>query len=144
MMVKQALIVDDNDGYVDMIKSHLVPLGYDFERATLAKEGIKLIDQRGEDHYQLIVTDITMEDQLAGFRFLRHVRKKGYSGPIIVASTGFDGPLGLFFAKGFLRWFRVDLLVPKLPLKSGIWQCLAISRQGIERADLINPSKYAE
>ncbi|MBU0519598.1 response regulator [bacterium] len=143
-MPKPALIVDDNDGYVEMIMMHLKPRRYDFERAALAREGIEMLDQRGSDYYQLIVTDITMEGQTAGFRFLRHARKIGYKGPIMVASTGIDVPIVLFLAKWFMKIWQVDMLVPKKPLKTGVWKCAPITRLGISRQDLVKPANFPE
>ncbi len=125
-----ALLIDDNDDYAGMILSHLEPRGFRFDRARSAREGLEILAQTGSQKYTLIVTDITMEGQTAGLRLIRKVRRAGYRGVLIVASTGFNFPFVLHLSRPFLTIWGVDILVPKEPLKRGIFQCLAISSIG--------------
>ena len=131
MSSKQAaLIVDDNDDYTAMLLSHLEPRGYKFDRARSALEGLKQLQETGPTHYSLIVTDITMEGQTAGLRLIRQIRRSGYRGVLMVASTGFNLAVVLHLSRIFLPLWGVDLLIPKKPLKMGELQCVAISSAG--------------
>lgn len=125
-----ALIVDDNDDYTTMLLSHLKPAGYAFERARSASEGLKRLQEVGPAYYTLILTDITMEGQTAGLSLIRRIRKTGYRGVLMVASTGFNSRLVLNLSKPFLVLWGVDILIPKEPLKSGKLNCVAISSLG--------------
>ena len=125
-----ALIIDDNDRYADLLLDHLVPRGYQFERARSAQEGMETLIKAGPQGYSLIVTDITMEGQTAGLRLIRKIRRHGYRGVLIVASTGFNFPIVLHLSRPFLAVWGVDVLVPKEPLKSGRLECKAVSSVG--------------
>ncbi|MCX6639718.1 MAG: response regulator [bacterium] len=125
-----ALFVDDNDDYVKMLQPHLKPYGFDFERAWNAAEGLELLRQKGADYYRFIVTDISMEGQLAGMKLIRGIRKFGYKGPLMVASTGFNVPLFLNLLRPIMALWGVDLMVPKKPLKQGRFEVVGISKRG--------------
>lgn len=129
-MKRSALIVDDNDDYTGMLLSHLEPLGYQFERARSAGEGLELLHKSSPQYYSLIVTDITMEGQTAGMKFIRQIRRYGYKGVLMVASTGFNSPVVLHLCRIFLTLWGVDLLVPKEPLKRGKFEYVVISSAG--------------
>ena len=129
-MNRPALIVDDNDDYTAMILTHLEPLGYRFERARSASEGLETFSQSGSNRFSLIVTDITMEGQTAGLKLIRQIRRSGYRGVLMVASTGFNIPIVLHLSRIFLALWGVDLLVPKEPLRAGKFQCVPVSAAG--------------
>ena len=129
-MQRPALIVDDNDTYTRMLLSHLEPLGFNFERAESAADGLETLKKQGASHYDFIVTDITMEGQTAGLKLIRQIRRHGYEGVLMVASTGFNSPFVLHLCRPFLALWGVDLLVPKEPLKAGHFKNVAISRAG--------------
>jgi CheY-like chemotaxis protein len=129
-MTEFALIVDDNTDYVRLIRAHLKPFGYHFDRVWNAAEGFELFEDVGVGYYSLIVTDITMEGQTAGLWLIRKIRRYGYRNPIMVASTGFNNPLVLWGAKAVMRWWGVDLLVPKKALQQGRFKVIPISRTG--------------
>jgi len=127
---RPALLIDDNDDYAAMLLDHLIPRGFHFDRACNAREGIQVVRQAGVSAFELIVTDITMDGHTAGLRLIRKVRREGYRGVLIVASTGFDFPLVLHLSRPVLNLWGVDALVPKEPLKRGRFECLAISSLG--------------
>jgi len=129
-MQRPALIVDDNDTYAKMLLSHLEPLGFRFDRAESASEGLEALKQQGPSHYSFVVTDITMEGQTAGLKLIRRIRRHGYKGVLMVASTGFNSPFILHLCRPFLALWGVDLLVPKEPLKAGHFRNVAISEAG--------------
>ncbi|MFN3604213.1 MAG: response regulator transcription factor [Leptonema sp. (in: bacteria)] len=106
------LLVDDNDKYAKII-IELFADKYEIHRAKNGKEAIEFLEKNGVNFYSLIITDITMESQLAGLNFLKRARKKGYHGKIIIASTGFNYSIALNLAPLFLNSLKVDYLIPK-------------------------------
>ena len=111
--MKKLLLVDDNDKYARLLSEYFTPLGYEIERAVNASEGLELFSKNEKKHFDVIVTDITMESQLAGIFMIRKIHKMGFAGISVIASTGFDVPMGMFFSRLFLRPYGVDYLVPK-------------------------------
>jgi len=110
---KQLLLVDDRAKYSDIISDFFSKCGYMVDRAVSAKEGIGMLNDKGLDHYRVVVTDITMEHQLAGIELIFFLFRKKYSGTVVMASTGFDIYLGMFFSKLFMGIFGVHYLIPK-------------------------------
>lgn len=111
--MKRLLLVDDNEKYAAIITNHFRPLGYEIDHALSAADGLSMFTKNGLDHYALIVTDITMESQVAGLFMLRKIHTMGYRGPIVIASTGFDFPGAKALSKLFLRPTGATYLVPK-------------------------------
>lgn len=112
---KYLLLVDDNDKYAKKI-IEIFKEKFNIHRANNGKEGIELLNKNGINFYDLIITDITMESQLAGINFLKKARKMGYIGKIIIASTGFNYSIALNFAPLLLNSLNVDYLIPKKSL----------------------------
>ncbi len=111
--MKQLLLVDDRNKYSKIITSFFTKRGYLVDRAVSAREGIRLLGERGLDYYCVVVTDITMEHQLAGLTVILYLHRKRFSGTVVMASTGFDVFFGMFFSKLFMGIFGVHYLVPK-------------------------------
>ena len=111
--MKQLLLVDDNDKYAAILDEHFAELGYKSTRAVDAADGLAKFDAQSLDHFSVIVTDITMESQLAGIFMLGKIRKRGYQGTVVVASTGFDVPLVVPLSRACLRGYGVHFLIPK-------------------------------
>lgn len=116
--MKKMLLVDDNDRYAKMLTEYFANYGYEAERVYSATEGIEAYDQKDQDYYDLVVTDITMESQLAGLRLIKHLHKKSYPGSVVVASTGFDVPPGLTVSRIYFSMRSVDYLIPKSTVRS--------------------------
>lgn len=130
--LRPALIVDDNDTYAAMLLRHFEPDGFQFDRAHSAGEGLEMLQRNGAAAYSLIITDITMEGQTAGMRLIRQLRREGYRGIVLAASTGFNFPPVLFLSRFFLRLWGVDVLTPKEPLRNGKLVCVAVTAAGRE------------
>lgn len=111
--MKHLLLVDDNDRYATILTEYFAPLGYDVERAVDGAGGLALFRKHDLGHYSVIVTDITMETQMAGISMLGLVRRAGYVGTVVVASTGFDVRGVISVSRLFLRRYGVDFLVRK-------------------------------
>ncbi len=111
--MKRLLLVDDNDRYAALLTDFFQPLGFQIERAVDAADGWQKFSAQAPDHYQVLVTDITMESQLAGVYLLRRFRRARYPGTVVVASTGFDQPGGMPLSRLVLRFCGVHYLVPK-------------------------------
>ncbi len=127
---RSALLIDDNDDYAAMLLEHLAPRGFRFDRARSAREGMEILRHCGAPNYRLIVTDITMEGQTAGLKLIFRLRRLGFRGVLVVASTGFNLPWVLHVSRPLLALLGVDALVPKEPLKQGRFDCRAISAAG--------------
>ena len=128
--LKPALIIDDNDDYASMLLAHFEPHGFQFTRAHDAHEGLEVLQRSGTNAYKAIITDITMGSQTAGLKLIRRIRKHGYRGVLIVASTGFDSPFILQVAKPVMNMLGADILIPKRPLKAGQLRCHPITMRG--------------
>jgi CheY-like chemotaxis protein len=116
-MKKKILVVDDNDRYAEAITKFYEKYSLSCERAFTAQEGWEVFQK--DNRFFSIVTDVTMETQTSGLWFSRKVFKTGYSGHIIIASTGFDFPGVISFSRFFLPLFSgVGWVVPKKPLKN--------------------------
>ncbi len=110
---KQLLLVDDRAKYSDIISDFFKEYGYLVDLAVSAKQGIGMLKAKGLDHYRVVVTDITMEHQWAGLEVIYFLFRKKYAGTVVMASTGFNLSVGMFFSKLFMGIFGVHYLVPK-------------------------------
>ena len=117
--MKNLLIVDDNDKYARILDDYYRELGYSIDRALDGEGGYNAVKEKGLEHYQVIVTDITMETQMAGITMLKRLYKDGFRGMVVVASTGFDVPLARPLTRLFLSGIGIDYLVPKTTVLSG-------------------------
>ncbi|MBI41144.1 MAG: hypothetical protein CMF59_16225 [Leptospiraceae bacterium] len=117
--MKHLLIVDDNDKYARILDEYYKNLGYSIDRAVDGASGYSAVKEKGLEHYHVIVTDITMETQMAGLTMLKRLYKDGYRGMVVVASTGFDVPMAKPLTRCFLGRMGIDYLVPKTTVLSG-------------------------
>ncbi len=111
--MKRLLLVDDNDRYAAILSEYFGALGYGIDRAVDAAGGLRLFREHPRTHYAVIVTDITMESQLAGITMLGRMHKEGYPGTVVVASTGFDVRGVIPLSRLILGRYGVDYLVRK-------------------------------
>ena len=111
--MKHLLLVDDNDRYASILTDYFSPLGYSIDRAEDAARGLALYSEHGPEYYAVIVTDITMETQLAGIFMLGKIHALGYPGTVVVASTGFDVHGVIWLSRLLLRRYGVHFLVRK-------------------------------
>jgi DNA-binding NtrC family response regulator len=117
-MTKQLLLVDDSRRYTNLISDFFKEYGYLVDRAASAKQGIGMLRDKGLDHYRVVVTDITMEWQWAGLGLIYFLFRRKYAGTVVMASTGFDVSMGMFFSKLFMGAFGVHYLIPKATVLS--------------------------
>ncbi|GIX43310.1 MAG: response regulator [Leptospiraceae bacterium] len=110
---KHLLLVDDNDKYAKILTEYFQKKSYIIDRAYDGKEALEILQSKDLKYYDIILTDITMESQLAGLTFLKKARQIGYKGKIIIASTGFNYSIAMFLAPLFLNHLKVDYLIPK-------------------------------
>jgi len=64
-------MVDDDTDLVDIVRSVLESAGYEFFSASSATEALEQLDAVNPD---LIILDVMMEDLVAGFRVVNHLR----------------------------------------------------------------------
>ncbi|HOU52979.1 MAG TPA: response regulator [Myxococcota bacterium] len=64
-------MVDDDTDLVDIVRSVLESAGYEFLSASSATEALDQLDSVNPD---LIILDVMMEDLVAGFRVVNHLR----------------------------------------------------------------------
>ncbi len=117
-MTKNLLLVDDNDRYAKILDEYFSERGYTITRARDAAEGLALFERQAPDFFRVIVTDITMETQLAGIFMLGRIKRLGYPGTVVVASTGFDVPLVVPLSRACLGLYGVHFLIPKTTVLS--------------------------
>lgn len=111
--MKNLLLVDDNGSYANLLSEYFEKHGFSITWAKSAKEAIEQYNSAEQSKFCCIVTDITMEGQISGLLMLRKIRSLGFQGQMIVASTGFDVPMGKFFTRLFFKSTRIDYLIPK-------------------------------
>lgn len=112
-MKKRLLLVDDNDKYARILTEYFGNMGFTIDRAITAAQGLEKVRTGGIETYNTIVTDITMESQLAGIFMLMKIRKLGFTGVVVVASTGFDFPSVISLSRLLLKAVGVHYLVRK-------------------------------
>jgi CheY-like chemotaxis protein len=113
----RVLVVDDNDTYAERIANFLKAHGTEETvRAHNAAEGIEILGAQG-DRLDGVVTDISMERELAGLSVLAYARDHGFRGHVATASTAFDRRLGFFINRFILGgWYKSEFLIPKKPI----------------------------
>ncbi|MCR9144148.1 MAG: response regulator [bacterium] len=113
MKQKNLLIVDDNDKYARLLEEHFAPMGYTCVRAVTGLDGDEKLAAHPPLHFDVIVTDITMESQAAGIFMLGRIKPSQFNGTLVVASTGFDVFGVMPLSRLFFRRYGVHYLVPK-------------------------------
>lgn len=109
----KCLLVDDNGHYAELLSKYFIEKGFEITWCKNAKEGFEEYSSKDQDYYQLILTDITMESQISGLTMLKKMRNAGYPGDLVIASTGFDVPLGKFFTRLFFKNLDIKFLISK-------------------------------
>ncbi len=113
---ERVLIVDDSNFYAEHLTADLAARGAHIERARNAGEGIRLLENRGVE-FDAVITDISMETELAGLRVLRKARRCSFRGLVATATTGLDHGWSFTlnrFVLGIL--YQSDFLIPKRPI----------------------------
>ncbi len=111
--MNQLLLVDDNDKYASILGEYFKKFNFSIDRVYSANEGIERLQKVGISYYSMVVTDITMEGQLAGLRLISYLHKAAYKGMMMVASTGFDVFPGMQISQLYFGAKGVSYLIPK-------------------------------
>jgi DNA-binding response OmpR family regulator len=82
------LLVDDNSTILTTLKSVFETRDFEVSTATSAAEAIKVLDQFS---YDLVVTDMRMETDLAGFEVVRFAKSTA-NRPVVVILSAFPIP----------------------------------------------------
>lgn len=94
---KKILIVDDDAGLLELVKSRLVASGY---RALTAKNGLEGLKKINKESPDLILLDIKMA-QMDGYTMLRRLKGRGKTKSIpIIILTAYDKMKDLFELEG--------------------------------------------
>lgn len=80
---RRILVVDDEEDFGETLRRALVKEGY---RVGLARSGKEALRALGEERYDLIITDLVMPE-MGGLGFLKEIRAKGLSLPVIVITA---------------------------------------------------------
>lgn len=115
---QHVLVVDDNRFYAEVLSKDLRSREAIVERAASAEEGLAILADHGT-RFDALVTDISMENELAGLRLLRLRRRGGFDGKVAVSSTALDSRFGMFVNRWILiSLYRADYLIPKRPIRN--------------------------
>ncbi len=82
--MEKILVIDDEEGLVNIITEILIEEGYDVTGTTDPAEGIKLIN---ENHFDLVITDLKMP-KVSGLEITNSAKKKSKDTDVIVV-TGY-------------------------------------------------------
>ena len=75
-MKRRILLVDDEVAILLTLKAILEMNGFEVETASSAKEGIQKL---GHGTYSMVITDMRMEHETAGYDVIRAARKQAYN-----------------------------------------------------------------
>ena len=91
----QALVIDDEENILNILRTLLVKLDFDVKVARDGKEGIELFED-GHD-FDLVITDIRMP-RMDGNQVAKHIRGSGKPDTPIAAISGYGKEInkGLF------------------------------------------------
>jgi DNA-binding response OmpR family regulator len=84
-MKRRILLVDDELAILLTLKTILEINGFDVETATSAKEGISKLKANS---YHMVITDMKMESDRAGYEVIRSAKKADYH-PAVAILTAF-------------------------------------------------------
>jgi DNA-binding NtrC family response regulator/signal transduction histidine kinase len=110
---KRVLIIDDEDGILDLLETFLNPLGYNVDKVT---DGAEVIDAVEKRKYDIILCDLHMSG-LSGRDILREIKKKDKKlSEKIIFLTGntFDEQANKFLQKAGNRYLQKPFDLEKL------------------------------
>ena len=79
------LVVDDENLLVYSVSEYLTREGFEVKATTSPEKALSLI---GTERFDVVITDLRMSP-LSGTDIIRHLRRSGYEGKIIVMSAYF-------------------------------------------------------
>ena len=78
------LYIDDDQDYLDAVRTILEANGYEMAEATSAEDGLRVYKETGAD---LIIVDLMMEEVDAGANFVKELKALGNTAPIYMLSS---------------------------------------------------------
>jgi DNA-binding response OmpR family regulator len=84
-MKRRILVVDDEQSILLTLKALLEIYGFEVETALSAKQAIAKL--RTASRYHMVVTDIKMEHDRAGYEVIREARNTKYRPPVAVLTA---------------------------------------------------------
>jgi CheY-like chemotaxis protein len=115
-VMKNVLVVDDNDFYGDKLSAQLEAMGAKTTRARTATEGIEILE-KNFDSFDGVVSDICMESEFAGLRVLKYCRDNNFKGIVTVATTALDMWIGFVLIKPIYKnIYKCNYMIPKRPI----------------------------
>lgn len=115
--MQHVLLVDDNDFYAGKLTRSLQShSNAKVTRVISAQAAIALL-QVHPDIYDGVVTDMSMETELAGLKVLAFCKKIQFSGTVAVATTALDTAWAFFINQWLFAWYGADYLIPKRFIK---------------------------
>jgi DNA-binding response OmpR family regulator len=95
-MKRRILLVDDELRILLTLKAILEFNGFDVDTASSASEGIEKL---GDGPYQMVITDMKMETDKAGYNVIRAAKRQAYN-PAIAILTAYPVPGSEWRAEG--------------------------------------------
>jgi Response regulator containing CheY-like receiver, AAA-type ATPase, and DNA-binding domains len=109
------LFVDDSAAFRDNNVAKLTAEGFVVTEAESESQAMELVEK---ENFDIIVTDLVMDNPDSGFSLAYHIKKKNPNVPIIIVSTA-NSKFGLDFSvssESERRWMKCDAMLPK-PLR---------------------------
>ena len=106
------LFVDDSVAFRDNNVAKLTAEGFIVTEAESETQAMELVDK---DNFDIILTDLVMDNPDSGFSLAYHIKKKYPNIPIIIVSTA-NSKFGLDFSmssESERRWMKCDAMLPK-------------------------------
>ncbi len=106
------LFVDDSVTFRDNNVAKLAEEGFVVTEADSEKQAMELIDTK---KFDIVLTDLVMDNPDSGFSLAFHIKKKYPDMPIIIVSTA-NSKFGLDFSmssESERRWMKCDAMLPK-------------------------------
>jgi CheY-like chemotaxis protein len=106
------LFVDDSESFRDNNVAQLIEEGFNVTEADSEKHAMELIET---NQYDIVVTDLVMDNPDSGFTLAYHIKKRYPGTPVIIVSTA-NSKFGLDFSmssESERRWMKCDAMLPK-------------------------------
>lgn len=110
--MQHVLLADDNDFYAGKLSRSMQSETTYVTRVASAAQAIALLEQQA-NHYDAVVTDMSMETELAGLKVLAFCKKIKFPGVVAVATTALDSYWAFFINQWLFSWYGADYLIPK-------------------------------
>lgn len=110
-VLQHVLLADDNDFYAKSLINFFALQNTKVTYVTSAQAAIALLAQ--PNSFDGVITDISMETELAGLKVLAYCKKIQFSGKVAAATTALNSFWGFFVNQWIFAWYGADFLIPK-------------------------------